>query len=404
VKIGMILDKGFPPDSRVDNEARTLITQGHEVILFCWNFNNQAKTDNIDGIQIRRYTLSHKAFDLFSPLAFTLPIYNYIIEYHISKFLSEYQPDVIHVHDMVAAEPTIRAARNSIPIVLDLHENRPEIMKTYTHINSGLGKFLVNINKWEIKQTELVNIVDKVIVVTEEAKKDILENQSIDEKNIYVVPNTVSLESFLEYPINNMIVEKYKSDFVVLYLGSTGLRRGTDTAIRSIEILKNKIKNIKLVLVGKSRDDAKLIKLAQDLNVKENVDFEGWQDVKLFPSYISASDVCISPLVRNRHHDTTFPNKLFQYMSLAKPVIVSDCAAQQNVVEKENCGLIHKAGDAQDLARQIEKLYNDKGLSEKFGANGKKAILIRYNWTETAKELVNLYKKLEKGINNEKIL
>lgn len=404
MRIGMILDKGFPPDSRVENEALTLLNQGHDVVLFCWNFGDQPETEIINGIRIHRYKLSQKLFDLLSPLALSVPIYNHVLSHYLKQFLSEYRPDVIHAHDMVALEPVIKASKKSTPIVLDLHENRPEIMKTYTHINSGLGKFLVNTDKWEKKQKEVVSIADKLIVVTEEAKIDILHHQNIDEQNIYVVPNTVSVESFLEYPIDKMIIERYKSSFVVLYLGSTGLRRGTDTAIRSIAILKNKIKNIKLVLVGKSRDDGKLIALARDLNVIENVDFEGWQNVKLFPSYIRASDVCISPLVRNRHHDTTYPNKLFQYMSLAKPVIVSDCTAQRNVVEKEQCGLIHAAGDAEELARQIEKLYNDKELSNKFGEKGKKAIFTQYNWTETAAELVKLYKTLEKGIKNEKIL
>ena len=402
MKIGMILDKGFPPDTRVENEAKTLIAHGHEVILFCWNFRNQAETENIDGIQVHRYKLSQKLFDFLSPLAFTFPVYFFFLTYYVKKFLSNYKPDVIHIHDMVAAEPVYKVANRSTPIVLDLHENRPEIMKTYTHINSGFGKFLVDVEKWRKKQQALIGLADKLIVVTEEAKNEILDQHEINKENIYVVPNAVMIENFFNYQINNEIIEKYQSDFVVLYLGSTGLRRGTETAIHSIKILKNKINNIKLVLVGKSRDDAKLKKLTENLNIKDNVVFEGWQNVTLFPSYILVSDVCISPLLRNLHHDTTYANKLFQYMSLGKPTVVSDCPAQREVVEKENCGLVHKADDPNDLADKIEKLYYDKKLSEKLGENGKLAVLSKYNWTETGKDLVNLYETLEKGTNHDK--
>ena len=35
MRIGMILDKTFPPDPRVENEAVTLINHGFEVFLFC---------------------------------------------------------------------------------------------------------------------------------------------------------------------------------------------------------------------------------------------------------------------------------------------------------------------------------------------------------------------------------
>ena len=45
-----------------------------------------------------------------------------------------------------------------------------------------------------------------------------------------------------------------------------------------------------------------------------------------------ASAVCISPLLRNLHHDTTYANKIFQYMALAKPLLVSDATAQKNII------------------------------------------------------------------------
>ncbi|WBX68148.1 hypothetical protein PG910_08500 [Tenacibaculum dicentrarchi] len=42
-RIGMILDKTFPPDPRVENEAIELLKQGHQVFLFCLTYGNQKK-------------------------------------------------------------------------------------------------------------------------------------------------------------------------------------------------------------------------------------------------------------------------------------------------------------------------------------------------------------------------
>ena len=131
------------------------------------------------------------------------------------------------------------------------------------------------------------------------------------------------------------------------------------------------------------------------MNVKENVVFEGWQNVTLFPSFIKASEVCISPLIRNRHHDTTYANKLFQYMSIGKPVVVSDCVAQKNLVNETNCGLIHKAGDEKELAEKSIELYKNPELRKQMGANGKRAVLEKYNWENTSKNLIKLYEKIE---------
>ena len=47
MKVGMILDAPFPPDLRVEKEALTLVSQGHEVILFCLSFCAMAQTSTI---------------------------------------------------------------------------------------------------------------------------------------------------------------------------------------------------------------------------------------------------------------------------------------------------------------------------------------------------------------------
>ena len=40
----------------------------------------------------------------------------------------------------------------NLPIVLDLHENRPEIMKFYHHLQKFPGKQLISTSKWKQKQ------------------------------------------------------------------------------------------------------------------------------------------------------------------------------------------------------------------------------------------------------------
>ena len=77
--------------------------------------------------------------------------------------------------------------------------------------------------------------------------------------------------------------------------------------------LRKKITNVKLVIVGKNTSDPILKQQVESLNLNDIVDFEGWQDVSLFPSYIKASEICISPLHRNIQHDVAYANKIFQY-------------------------------------------------------------------------------------------
>ena len=158
------------------------------------------------------------------------------------------------------------------------------------------------------------------------------------------------------------------------------------------------IKNqIKLVIVGKNSTDEVLKSSVAALGLEKIVDFEGWKDEKLFPSYLKVAAIGISPLHRNIHHDTTYANKLFQYMSFALPVLVSEALAQKNLIDEVNSGLIHKEKDAIDLADKILTLYKDPVLSKKLGLNGKKFIEEKFYWEKVSDNLKDLYLEFKKS-------
>ena len=161
---------------------------------------------------------------------------------------------------------------------------------------------------------------------------------------------------FDSYKIDLDLIDRLKGSFNILYLGDTSIRRGTMTAIESMPEILKEIPGAKLILVGKSSADAQLKRRVEELRLEKEVVFEGWQDLSLFPSYIKASEICISPLLRNLHHDTTYANKIFQYMGIGKPLIVSDCPAQAHVIADTKSGLIFKAGDISDFEEKVLKL------------------------------------------------
>lgn len=177
-----------------------------------------------------------------------------------------------------------------------------------------------------------------------------------------------------------------------MYIGDTGERRGLATVIKSLPFLKDKIEEIRLVIVGNINNDLK--KLAKELNVEEQVNFVGWQNEITFPDYIKNSAICLSPLHRNLHHDTTHANKIFQYMSLGKPLLVSNATAQKNIVEKVNSGLVHEAKNVKDFTNKVLKLYRDELLRKELGQNGEAFVRNEFTWDKTSKELINLYNNL----------
>ena len=394
MRIGMILDKTFPPDPRVENEAISLIKHGHEVFLFCLMYSNEKENEQINGIQIKRYR-SNKVIYKLSALVYTIPFYTYVMSKKVSHFLVSNNIEVVHIHDIQIAGAVLKAVKiNKVKTVLDLHENRPEIMKFYPHLTAFPGKQLISPKKWKQKEEEFIARADKVIVVTKESKNEIIKRTNKLSNNIVVVPNTVHRSYYFNALIDNEIIKRYSSNFVLLYVGDTGLRRGLITAIQSISILKDVIKNIKLVVVGSNSSDEVLKEEVQNLGLQSYVNFEGWKNERIFPSYIKSSSVCISPLHRNLHHDTTYANKLFQYMSFSKPVLVSNATAQKNLIEKTNSGLVHLEKNPQDFANKVLELFNNKELRETLGKNGKRFVEEEFCWEKTSEKLIDLYANL----------
>ena len=390
----MILDDVFPPDPRVENEAITLINGGYEVFLFCLNNGSQKTNELFIGIKIRRYKFSKITYKL-SALSYDLPFYKMIMRPKINHFIKKNNIDFLHIHDIRIAETVFKVNKKyKLKVVLDLHDNIPENMRFYPHLRKFPGKYIISPKKWKIKESEFIIKADKIITVSPNFAKDIIEENNIEKEKMILVPNTVRKSFFKEAIYSKVIEEKYSNKFVVLYLGDTNIRRGLLTAIRATEILSKRIVNFKLVIVGQNTTDSILKEETKKLNLESFIDFEGWQDVSLFPSYIVASNICISPLYRSIQHDVAYANKIFQYMSFGKPILVSNATAQKEIVERINSGLVHQEKNKDDFSSKVLELYLNKEKAEELGNKGKQFIENEFSWEVTSQALVKLYNEL----------
>jgi glycosyltransferase involved in cell wall biosynthesis len=81
--------------------------------------------------------------------------------------------------------------------------------------------------------------------------------------------------------------------------------------------------------------------------------------------------------------NTTIPNKLFDYMAEALPVITSSVAPFARIVRETGAGEVFDAGDARSLAGAVRRLRSD-AARRACGAAGRRAVLERYHWERDA--------------------
>ena len=392
----MILDNEFTGDLRVENEVIALQNAGHEVFLLCLNYGSKKNHEKFHGAEIFRISISKfvkkKLVGLNNTIFNLYPIFWSI---YIKRFIVQNNIEVLHVHDLWMLNSAFKANEKfNLPIVSDLHENFVNALNHYRFANTFPGNILISKKRWERCEIEWTNKADKIITVIEEAVAR-YKTLGIAEEKISVVPNYVNLESFLADPIDEGIINKFKDNFMVTYVGGFDVHRGLESSLRSVPKIIEVVKNLKFVLVGTGINFGELVKLSKELKIEQYVSFEGWQPHEKLSSYIKASDICLVPHLKTVHTDNTIPHKLFQYMIFEKPVVASNCTPIERIINETGAGLTYNSNDENDLASKVIMLYNDPQLRNELGLKGKEAALEKYNWDKAALNLIDVYKKLK---------
>lgn len=146
-------------------------------------------------------------------------------------------------------------------------------------------------------KSKIVNLLKKVFINSfdsfytygTEATKYI-EHFGIKSENIVTGINCVDTEYFK----NKTSDEKSNTTTLnFLYVGQLIERKGLENTLKAFSKIENK--NWKLSIIGKGEDEDKLINLVENLNLKNNVIFEGFKQKDEIVKYYSQSDVFLMP-------------------------------------------------------------------------------------------------------------
>ena len=393
IKIGMIVENECAPDIRVEREAQALSDYGFEIHILAFTHGKHHKIEKRNNITIHRFYFSHTLFKKLAPLALTFPFYFWKWKKPLRHFLS-LKFEVIHLHDIPLIKPVQDLRKEyQFKCIVDLHENRPAIMHLYSHVQSIPGKWLISIKKWQEYQKKYLEKSDGIIVVTKEAKEQLLQYLQYDSRKMVAVMNTVDISEFRQIVVKEDIIKKFAGRWNLVYVGVTGKRRGIDVVIKAIELVKKQIPEINFIVVGSGREDEELKNLARQLNVEDNIFFAGWVSSHDINSYIQVSHAGISPIRRNPHHDTTLANKITQYLALSKPILVSDCPAQAKVVKSYKCGMVFRDGNVKELAEKIIFLYRERETYQQMQKNALSASE-NLDWRNEQRKLIRFYKEI----------
>ncbi len=399
--IGMLLNAPYPADVRIRKEASALCTAGHTLHLLCLRRKGEPYHEVTDGIAITRLDAGKNNFALaFWDVVMAMTFEHPVFKRKLPVWITDNKIDVLHVHDLPLTGTALYAKkRKNIPVIADFHENYPDALQVWFEWKKNplahwKNRLFMNPGRWKKHEGRTVQQADYVIAVVDEMRDRLVREYKADFDKIVVVTNSED-QSFLNQPVEPSIYKEYTGKFVVAYTGGIGPHRGVDTAIGAMQFLKGKA--IVLVVAGFGNEAVmkNLRKLAEELEVTEQVHFLGKQSFSRFYSLMHFADVNLIPHKSTPHTDNTIPHKLFQGMMAGKPMLVSSSAPLKRIIDKANAGLVFKADDAKDLSEKILQLADNKSLCAQLGENGIRATTAGgMNWETDQQNLIALYNRV----------
>jgi glycosyltransferase involved in cell wall biosynthesis len=416
----MLLPGAFPPDVRVRKEIDALRTAGYRVTVVASGPAGRPARETVAGASVVRLdrTTRRGRLGWLASAAVNLPTAVHPIWLVAVRRLHRRDAvDVLHVHDLPLGGTALLARRLfGIPVVLDLHENYPEAVLQWRRTTGGfrtsplgwLKHRLYPRSRWKRLERRWVRRADHILTVVREAREHYLRDCGADSARVTVVSNTVELSRFTpDDPVatgaspdpvaagesGSTVAATGPDSFTVSYVGGFGPHRGLDTAVRAVAALDERV-SLLLVGGGGGTTESDIRALVDELGVRDRVTITGWVDFDEVPGYVGASDVCLVPHASSPHTETTVPHKLFQYMAMQTPVVVTDVAPLARVVRETESGLMVPAGDHAAMADAIRRLCDDVARRAELGRNGRAAVETEYNWDRDAARLVAVYDEL----------
>lgn len=145
---------------------------------------------------------------------------------------------------------------------------------------------------------------------------------------------------------------------------------GLDTMASAFARLRATGKAYSMTVVGRIPDSLRpqIAPIADD----PNVEFADFLEKSALMERIERSDVCVVPFKDVPDLAQTYPIKVFEYMAMAKPVIVSDIGGMRELVADGDNGLHFRAGDPVDLAAKIEAIHDDPDFAARLSRNARR--------------------------------
>lgn len=355
---------------------------------------------------------------LKSPPAFGLPpeINNYRFDKFnyksIKQIVAVHRPSFIYQRLSVCSYIGAKIAQKlKIPLIVEYNGSEVWIAKNW-------GRPLIFEKTAKKAEDVMLKRANVVVTISEVLRNELIE-RGVDPQKIVYYPNCIDPTIFNPARFSDQEITGLKSQYglgremkLITFLGTFGQWHGVDILARSIvELVKTKKEwldnnNIKFFLVGDGMKMEEVKKILQAGGAEKWCVMTGLVPQNLAPLYLAASDILVSPHVKNPDGTRFFgsPTKLFEYLAMQRPVVASDLEQIGEVLknsigvgsgeniktagEMKRVACLVEPGNVTELATAIVHLISTPELCKLLAENSRALALREYTWERHVQEIL----------------
>ena len=345
--------------------SKELMKLGHEVLILTETGVALEQIKKLDIPYDNGLTL--EKFDLFSYVKSAK---------YLKKVFKYFKPDIVSAHVNRCGWMPGFVAKLSYPDAV--------VVRVRTDIaapNKHIGNLIVH-HKW----------TDHIVCGSKLHKDICRKNLFLPSDKISVIYGGVDDVKFNPNAYDSSIrkdLNVSEDDFLVCLLGRLSPIKGHEYALKSIALLKNLPRKVKLICIGyEAQRSFEWVKSeAERLGIGDRV-ICMW-DCNL-PAVLNAIDVGIITSLGSEANSRA----TLEYMACGKPVVTTNVGVIPEIVIDGETGYVVNKGNSDIFAEALKKLVLNKELCLKMGKASRKRIEENFTMKQFGKNMEALYQKL----------
>ncbi|MFC1697199.1 glycosyltransferase [Nanoarchaeota archaeon] len=355
--------------TRFINEVAPKLNDDYEIIIIAPKFKK--------NVERKFNTLFCPTIKLFSVAGYPAAIPKLFKMY---KVIKEAKLVFVQSGPFIGGASVLLARLLKKPVVMYMHQISWEQLSA---IARGPDWFKNMVRRFSVWYTRFfANRCHVLMVPNEEVVKKLEDNGVYKEK--VIIPLGINVKKFV--PSEDKVLSKKKiginsKKIVIGYCGRISYEKDVDTLLKAFKRLKQRIKNVFLLIVGDGNDEIK-----DRIKMTKNTMITGFVN-DVIP-YYQAMDIYVLPSLTE-----TTGLTILEAMSCELPVMTTPVGFAISNIDKNENGILFPKTSVEVLTTKLEELVKNAKLREYIARGGRLTIEREFTWEKTAEKIKKEFNK-----------